>query len=213
MPLIFDGHGDIAIFDAGVLGHDEGRRAHDWRQDLPAHAGRGLDRAGDEDRAPGAVLPSQGEGEFTLSGTSFNTLVMDAPFDLEGTFRITGGSNLKTIIVEKPIGPNVAVGETPGPVGGGTVGRLIFDQFTSDSISIVANAEIEFVALVVGVLLLLFHFTELPLLHINFRHHGLKIVGISVIPRLNSVVTFSTDEAHALSHRSPRWKCSVDRKN
>ena len=94
-------------------------------------------------RDAGFELPSQGEGEFTLSGTSFNTLVMDAPFDLEGTFRITGGSNLKTIIVEKPIGPNVAVGETPGPVGGGTVGRLIFDQFTSDSISIDANAEIE----------------------------------------------------------------------
>ena len=43
----------------------------------------------------------------------------------------------------------------------------------------------------VGVFLFLLH---LP----SFRDHGLEVVGITVIPRLDGVVTFAADEAKAL---------------
>lgn len=94
-------------------------------------------------REAGFELPSGGELIFNLSGTSFDTLVMDAPFDLEGTFTITGGDNLNTFFVNEPLGPNVDVGVEPKQTDNGTVGKLELNNFTSESVNIVANADIE----------------------------------------------------------------------
>ena len=43
----YRGDGDVAIFDAGILGHDEGGRAHHRRHDATAGRGRDLNGAGD----------------------------------------------------------------------------------------------------------------------------------------------------------------------
>ncbi|MQM39960.1 hypothetical protein KBTX_04000 [wastewater metagenome] len=52
---------DLGVGHAQHLGHDEGRRAHDRRQDLAAHARRGLDCPGEFGTIAGALHQRDGE--------------------------------------------------------------------------------------------------------------------------------------------------------
>ncbi len=60
------GRNDGGLDDVGIrhiegFGHDEGHRAHDWRHDLPAHAGRSFHRPGEHRRVAEALHQRNGE--------------------------------------------------------------------------------------------------------------------------------------------------------
>lgn len=83
-------------------------------------------------RTAGFELPSTAPVPlvFDLSNTSFNTLVIDAPFDLEGTFQINGNASLSSIVVKQPIGPDISE-VTDTDTSANTRGEIDLDSFTN----------------------------------------------------------------------------------